>query len=112
MSMGTWDDLARLRARHARLAAAHAHLRRRAARRLGAPARRRRAPEYGGADGRGDEWLRIGALKGFVDGSLGSHTAAFYEPFTDAPDDRGLLVNTPEDLLRAGSPAPTRRACT
>ncbi|MFL5581271.1 MAG: amidohydrolase [Gemmatimonadaceae bacterium] len=47
---------------------------------------------------RGDEWLRIGALKGFVDGSLGSHTAAFREPFTDAPSDRGLLVNTPEDL--------------
>jgi predicted amidohydrolase YtcJ len=50
--------------------------------------------------GRGDAWLRIGALKGFVDGSLGSHTAAFLEPFTDAPNDRGLLVNTPEDLYR------------
>jgi predicted amidohydrolase YtcJ len=48
--------------------------------------------------GRGDGWLRIGALKGFVDGSLGSHTAAMFEPFTDAPGDRGLLVNTPEDL--------------
>jgi hypothetical protein len=50
--------------------------------------------------GRGDSWLRIGALKGFVDGSLGSHTAAFLEPFTDAPNDRGLLVNTPENLYR------------
>lgn len=40
----------------------------------------------------------MGALKGFVDGSLGSHTAAFHEPFTDAPKDRGLFVNTPEDL--------------
>jgi predicted amidohydrolase YtcJ len=48
--------------------------------------------------GRGDDWLRIGALKGFVDGSLGSHTAAMLEPFTDAPADSGLLVNTPEDL--------------
>ena len=56
--------------------------------------------EYGGADGRGDGWLRIGGLKGFVDGSLGSHTAAFYEPFDDAPNDRGLLVNTPDDLYR------------
>jgi len=45
---------------------------------------------YGGADGRGDAWLRVGGLKGFVDGSLGSHTAAFHEPFTDAPKDRGL----------------------
>ncbi|HEY3392102.1 MAG TPA: amidohydrolase [Lacipirellulaceae bacterium] len=48
--------------------------------------------------GRGDEWLAIGGLKGFVDGSLGSHTAALLEPFTDAPSDRGLLVNTVEDL--------------
>jgi predicted amidohydrolase YtcJ len=55
---------------------------------------------FGGAGGRGDDWLRIGALKGFVDGSLGSHTAAFFEPFTDAPGDRGLLVNTRADLER------------
>ena len=50
------------------------------------------------ARGRGDAWLRIGGLKGFVDGSLGSHTAAMMQPFTDAPTDTGLLVNTPEDL--------------
>jgi predicted amidohydrolase YtcJ len=50
------------------------------------------------ARGRGDAWLRIGGLKGFVDGSLGSHTAAMLAPFTDAPSDRGLLVNTAEDL--------------
>lgn len=56
-----------------------------------------RAKTYG-PDGRGDTWLRIGLLKGFVDGSLGSHTAAFLEPFTDAPNDRGFFVNTPEDL--------------
>lgn len=48
--------------------------------------------------GRGDQWVRIGGLKGFVDGSLGSHTAAFLEPFTDSPRDSGLLVNSPEDL--------------
>src|SRR5437762_958542 len=50
------------------------------------------------ARGRGDSWLRIGGLKGFVDGSLGSHTAAMMQPFSDAPSDTGLLVNTPEDL--------------
>ncbi|MFL5487244.1 MAG: amidohydrolase [Gemmatimonadaceae bacterium] len=50
------------------------------------------------ARGHGDAWLRIGALKGFVDGSLGSHTAAMMQPFSDAPADSGLLVNTPEDL--------------
>jgi predicted amidohydrolase YtcJ len=48
--------------------------------------------------GKGSDWLRIGGLKGFVDGSLGSHTAAFFEPFSDKPADRGLLVNTAEDL--------------
>lgn len=50
------------------------------------------------ARGHGDSWLRIGGLKGFVDGSLGSHTAAMIQPFTDAPGDTGLLVNTPDDL--------------
>jgi predicted amidohydrolase YtcJ len=48
--------------------------------------------------GRGDEWLQIGGLKGYVDGSLGSHTAAFLAAFNDAPKDSGLLVNTVEDL--------------
>jgi predicted amidohydrolase YtcJ len=56
------------------------------------------AKTYGGADGRGDEWLRVGGLKGFMDGSLGSHTAAFDEPFADAPKDRGLLLNPPEKM--------------
>ncbi|MEZ5289599.1 MAG: amidohydrolase [Vicinamibacterales bacterium] len=57
-----------------------------------------RAGTYGGSDGRGDTWLHIGNLKGFVDGSLGSHTAAMQEPFTDAPTDRGLFVTPPERL--------------
>ncbi len=48
--------------------------------------------------GRGDDWFRRGSLKGFVDGSLGSHTAAFFEPYTDQPSDSGLFVNTPEEL--------------
>jgi predicted amidohydrolase YtcJ len=39
-------------------------------------------------------------VKGFVDGSLGSTTALFYEPYVDAPNSRGLLV-TPEDSLRS-----------
>jgi predicted amidohydrolase YtcJ len=63
--------------------------------------------EYGGSEGRGDDWLRVGGLKGFVDGSLGSHTAAFHQPFNDSPKDRGLLVNTPEDLYRWISGADT-----
>ena len=50
------------------------------------------------AHGRGDAWLSIGGLKGFMDGSLGSHTAAFLEPFTDTPDDRGFLINELDDM--------------
>jgi predicted amidohydrolase YtcJ len=50
------------------------------------------------ARGRGDDWVQIGGLKGFVDGSIGSHTAAMLEPFTDAPNDRGLMVNTEANL--------------
>jgi predicted amidohydrolase YtcJ len=53
-----------------------------------------------GPDGRGDAWLRVGLLKGFVDGSLGSHTAAFEQPFTDAPKDRGLFVTPAGDLYK------------
>jgi predicted amidohydrolase YtcJ len=55
--------------------------------------------------GRGDDWLRIGALKAFVDGSLGSHTAAFLEPYSDAPKDSGILVSKPEDLYQWTSDA-------
>ena len=50
------------------------------------------------ARGTGDEWIRIGGLKGFVDGSLGSHTAAMFAPFTDSPKDSGFLVETEKDL--------------
>jgi predicted amidohydrolase YtcJ len=38
----------------------------------------------------GDDMLRIGGLKGFSDGSLGSTTAFFYEPYLDAPTTSGL----------------------
>ena len=49
-------------------------------------------------EGRGDAWLGYGLLKGFVDGSLGSHTAAFFKPFVDSPSDSGFFI-TPEDEL-------------
>jgi predicted amidohydrolase YtcJ len=51
------------------------------------------------AAGRGDQWFRLAGVKGYVDGSLGSTTALFYEPYVDAPDTKGLMV-TPEDSLR------------
>ncbi len=48
--------------------------------------------------GRGDEWLRTAGLKGFMDGSLGSQTAAFFDPYTDQPEDRGFLINDPAEV--------------
>ena len=39
----------------------------------------------------GSPYLRIGALKGYADGSLGSATAYFFEPFADQPNNHGLL---------------------
>ena len=47
----------------------------------------------------GNEMLRIGGLKGFADGSLGSTTAFFFEPYNDAPNTRGLLF---EQMLPEG----------
>ena len=94
-NMGSWDDLAVFRRAHA---AGRLRTRVYAAVPLSSWERLR---DTVAAKGRGDEWLRIGALKGFVDGSLGSHTAAFHEPFTDAPGDRGLLVTEPDELRSA-----------
>lgn len=48
----------------------------------------------------GGPWLRIGAVKGYADGSLGSATAFFYEPFLDQPGNRGLLSDTMQPLSR------------
>jgi predicted amidohydrolase YtcJ len=53
--------------------------------------------------GNGDEWLHIGGLKGFADGSLGSHTAAMFAPFTDTPKDSGFLVASEQQLYQWAS---------
>jgi predicted amidohydrolase YtcJ len=37
-----------------------------------------------------DRWLRTGMLKGFMDGSLGSRTAALLRPYSDDPQNSGL----------------------
>jgi predicted amidohydrolase YtcJ len=49
----------------------------------------------------GDDMIRIGGLKGFADGSLGSSTALFFEPYADAPTNRGLLFDQmlPEGIM-------------
>lgn len=40
----------------------------------------------------GDPMLRVGCLKGFADGSLGSTTAWFFDPYLDAPNSSGLAM--------------------
>jgi len=50
-------------------------------------------------NGKGDKWLQTGGVKGFVDGSLGSRTAAFLSPYLDAPKDSGFFVNKEEELF-------------
>jgi predicted amidohydrolase YtcJ len=49
-------------------------------------------------EGNGDKWIKYDGVKGFVDGSLGSHTAAFIEPYTDMPADSGFFVNSAADM--------------
>lgn len=56
--------------------------------------------DYVAREGRGDHRLFWGAMKGFVDGSLGSTTAWFHEPYDDAPGNTGLVVTDPTDLRR------------
>ena len=45
------------------------------------------------------KWHKNGLLKGFVDGSLGSHTAAFNESYTDKLDDKGLFIIDEDSLF-------------
>jgi len=49
----------------------------------------------------GNNLLKIGGLKGFVDGSLGSSTALFFDPYTDNPRKKGLLHSQmfPEGIM-------------
>jgi len=57
-----------------------------------------RLSELGIEMGFGDEWLRIGAVKLFLDGSLGARTAALKEPYSDKPDTSGRLLYGWEEL--------------
>jgi len=50
--------------------------------------------------GLGDEWIRLGALKILSDGSMGSGTAAFFDPYTDDPKTSGLLLYPVPELER------------
>jgi predicted amidohydrolase YtcJ len=57
-----------------------------------------RLRDFVAREGRGDAQLKWGGLKGFVDGSLGSTTAWFYEPYVDEPNTSGLVVTDTTQL--------------
>ena len=50
--------------------------------------------------GMGNEWLRMGGVKIFCDGALGSRTADMLEPYDSAPGNRGIEVTGSEELQR------------
>jgi predicted amidohydrolase YtcJ len=45
-----------------------------------------------------DPWLKTGALKTHLDGSLGSRTAAMLAPYSDSPKTNGILIESPTTL--------------
>jgi predicted amidohydrolase YtcJ len=71
----------------------------------------KRLADAGISRGMGSDYLRLGAVKGFADGSLGSGTAWMFEPFEDDPGNHGLpmeLMNPPakmEALVRGAGEA-------
>jgi predicted amidohydrolase YtcJ len=54
--------------------------------------------DYRRAYGTTDPWIKTGTLKEFLDGSLGSRTAAMLAPYSDEPSSSGILRVDPEQL--------------
>jgi len=50
--------------------------------------------------GPGDDWVKIGGLKGYMDGSAGSRTAYFFQPYSDSAGYSGLLQHPEADMRR------------
>jgi len=55
--------------------------------------------------GFGDDWLRIGSVKVFMDGALGPRTAAMFQPYDGEPGNRGILNHDSEQLFELGKQA-------
>lgn len=55
--------------------------------------------------GFGDDWLRIGPVKVFMDGALGPRTAAMFQPYESEPDNFGILNMDAEELFEVGRQA-------
>jgi predicted amidohydrolase YtcJ len=63
------------------------------------------AYELGLRAGFGDDWLRIGSIKVFMDGALGPHTAAMFQPYIGEEGNRGILNMDGEELFEYGRKA-------
>jgi len=92
--MGTWSDLATFRR-----ARADGRLRMRVYS-VVPISTWERLRDFIAANGCGDDRLWWGGLKGFVDGSLGSTTAWFYDSYSDDPGTSGLLTTDTASLRR------------
>ena len=57
--------------------------------------------------GFGDDHLRIGSVKAFMDGALGPRTAAMLQPYLNEPENRGILNMDAEELFEASRAAAT-----
>ncbi len=57
------------------------------------------ARSVGLRSGLGDAWLRVGGVKMFADGALGSRTANMLQPYAGEPDNWGVATTAAEELL-------------
>jgi len=55
--------------------------------------------------GFGDDWLRVGNVKVFLDGALGPQTASMIEPYDGQPDNYGIVVTDKEALYEYATKA-------
>lgn len=58
-----------------------------------------RAIDLGLMTGDGDEWLRVGPMKLFTDGSAGGKTAAMFDPYLGEPENRGIMIYEDDQLF-------------
>ena len=56
-------------------------------------------PAWGCAAASGDGWLRVGGVKMFADGALGSRTANMLQPYEGETGKWGVAATDPEEML-------------
>ena len=61
--------------------------------------------ERGPLIGGGGDRVTVRSIKLYADGALGSRGAALHEPYTDAPDQTGLLVSPPDHIASVATAA-------